>query len=371
MPDASPPTGFARLSRLQATLVLGLTGGAMLLLVGVSQSPLKSGFADAPDRGPGDVQLYNAEIARMRQGQAYYAAADAELRQRGYPTRRVFNWRTPLPVGLIGALPDKCLGQALLGGAALLLVLCSFGWLCREAGPRAALGAMLLLNGALLPIALDELFVMPELWAGVLVALSIAAYAQDQPRWGLAAGLAALFFRELAAPYCMLCVVLAARRRRGKEVAVWLAGFVVYGLYYAQHVCRVLALIHADDLDHVHGWICFGGAGFVISTAQMNAYLLLLPQWVTALFVPLALLGAASWNTPAGERLGITLAGYLVAFSIVGQDFNQYWGSLIAPLFCLAAARFPAAARDLCRAVRGGSVVYPGTVACSAGACDV
>ncbi len=80
MSDACSPTGFARLTRLQAALVLGLTGGAMLLLVGVSLSPLKSGFANAPDRGPGDVQLYNAEIARMHQGQGYYAAAAAELR---------------------------------------------------------------------------------------------------------------------------------------------------------------------------------------------------------------------------------------------------------------------------------------------------
>ncbi len=266
-------------------------------------------------------------------------------------------------------LPDKTLGQALLGGACLLLVLFSFGWLCREAGTRAALGAMVLLSGALLPIALDELFVMPELWAGVLVALSIAAYAQDRPRWGIAAGLAAILFRELAAPYCLLCVVLAARRRRGKELAVWLAGFVVYGLFYALHVRHVLTLIHADDLDHVHGWIRFGGTGFVISTAQMNAYLLLLPQWVTALCVPLTLLGAASWNTPAGERLGLTLAGYLVGLSIVGQDFNQYWGSMIAPLFCLAAARFPAALCDLRRALRSGNVLRPGTAASGTGAC--
>ena len=228
MPDAlSRLTAFARLTRLQAALVLALTGGAILFFVGVTLSPLKSGFADAPDRGPGDVQLYNAEIARMHQGEGYYAAASAELRERGYPTRSVFNWRTPLPVGLIGTLPDKCLGQALLGGASLLLFLFSFGWLCREAGTRAALGAMLLLSGALLPIALDELFVMPELWSGVLMALSIAAYAQERPRWGVAAGLSALFFRELAAPYCLLCVALGRTpAAAGKKSAVgWLASW--------------------------------------------------------------------------------------------------------------------------------------------------
>lgn len=348
-PAATP---FARLTRLQAAFVVALTLAAVGFFVAVSQSSLRQGWADAPDRGPGDVQLYNAEIARMQQGEGYYAAAGRELVERGYPTASLFNWRTPLPVALVGSLPDKRLGQALLGGAALLLLVFSFDWLARENGSRTALAAVLLLCGALLPVSFEDGFIMPELWAGVLLALSIVMYAQGRAGCGVAAGLAALFLRELAGPYCLLCVALAVRGRRWPELGSWLAGFAAYGLFYAWHVAHVLPLMRSDDVLRAQGWIRFGGAAFVISTAQMNAFLLLLPQWVTAVFVPLALVGAAAANSRAGERLGLTLAGYLVLFSMVGQNINQYWGSLIAPLFCLAAARFPAACRDLVAALR-------------------
>ena len=94
-------------------------------------------------------------------------------------------------------------------------------------------------------------------------------------------------------------------------------------------------------MAHADGWIRFGGAGFLISTAQMNAYLLLLPQWVTAMYLSCVAAGRRRWNTPGGTRIGLTIAVYAIAFSVAGHDFNQYWGSLTAPLFCLAACRLP------------------------------
>ena len=57
--------------------------------------------------------------------------------------------------------------------------------------------AALLLSGALLPILLGELFVMPELWSGVCIALSVAAYGTGRRRLGFASGFAALVLREL------------------------------------------------------------------------------------------------------------------------------------------------------------------------------
>ena len=43
---------------------------------------------------------------------------------------------------------------------------------------------------------------------------------------------------------------------------------------------------------------------------------------------------------------------YVVAFSIVGQEFNRYWGLMIAPLFCFGIVRSPAALGDLWRAAK-------------------
>ena len=100
----------------------------------------------------------------------------------------------------------------------------------------------MLLSGALLPCVLGDLFVMPELWSGVLIALSAVLFGLKRPTGGVIAGLAALFFRELAAPYCVLCVVLAAGERRYREiglVAGWLGGLCrLFRRCTSWQVCR-------------------------------------------------------------------------------------------------------------------------------------
>jgi hypothetical protein len=71
------------------------------------------------------------------------------------------------------------------------------------------------------------------------------------------------------------------------------------------------------------------------------------PQWLSAIYVVAALAAAASWSSPWGQRVGVTLAAYVGMFAVVGYDFNQYWGILIAPLFCLPAARFWGTIKEL------------------------
>jgi hypothetical protein len=303
------------------------------------------------------VALYNAEIDRIRAGEGYYAAAAAELRPRGYPTRSVFNWRTPLPMWLIGRLPSNAWGQTLLGSLCLAVLLLSYEWLARETTTKRAVGCSLLLLGALLPCLLrGGLFAMPELWSGTLIALSIAAYALQRRKLGLAAGIAALFFRELAAPYCLVALLLAARERRWRESLAWLVGLAAYAAYYAQHAATVLAMLGPDEVSHPQGWVRFGGAAFVLSTVQMNAWLLILPQWVAALYFALAMLGLAGWKSAAAQRLGLTICLYVAAFGIVGQPFNQYWGCMFAPLLCFGAAAAPVAWGELWKAAELRSV---------------
>ena len=52
-----------------------------------------------------DCGLDQDGVDRIHAGEGYYRAAGDELRGRGYPTRSVFNWRTPLPMWLIGRMP--------------------------------------------------------------------------------------------------------------------------------------------------------------------------------------------------------------------------------------------------------------------------
>jgi len=339
-------------SKRHARIVLSLFVFAAAFFLAITFSPLRSGFADAPDRGPSDIALYRAEAERIHAGQAYYDAAAAELAARGYPTRSIFNWRTPLPVWLAGKLPQLAMANVLLGLTGLLLALVSFRLLADEGGPNQAILVGLLLAGALLPCWLGDLVLLPELWSGVLVALSAAFFGIGRPTAGVLVGIAALIFRELAAPYCVLCMAIAAHQRRYRELALWGAGLAAYAVYFALHVAQVLPRMAPDAFAHRQGWIQFGGAGFLISTAQMNAFLLLVPQWVTAIYLALALVGAATWNTAAGRRIGLSVALYAIAFGVAGHDFNQYWGSEIAPLLCLPAARSLNALRELWNAAR-------------------
>lgn len=352
-----PVSGFARLSQVQARRVLALFLAAAAFCVAITFSPLRSGYAKrARVQGPGDVALFNAKIARMRGGEGYYEAAGAELRARGYPTRSVFNWRTPLPIWLIARLPHPAMGKALLCGLGVVMIALALGVTARLAGTRSAFLCAALLFGAVMPCFLGDLHAMPVLWAGVLMGISVCLYGNDQWRAGCLAGLAALFMRELAAPYCLLAATLALTSRRRGELAVWAGGFACYALFFLWHAWQVAAVSGAHELAHDHGWVRLGGAGFVISTVQMNAYLLVSPQWLSALYLAAAMLGLAGWRSALGKRVGLTVCMYVMLFAIVGQPFNQYWGSLIAPLFCFGAAQAPLALRDLWRRARGVSL---------------
>ncbi len=318
-----------------------------LFFIWVSVSPFASGFADQPNRGPGDVELYQAEIRRMAAGQDYYHAAADELRARGYPTTSVFNWRTPLPLWLLGQLPNEFAGRFIIGGLALIVLVLACHVIAKEADRATAIFTGLLLIGGLMPCWLNDIYVMPVVWAGVFIALSICLYAMDLRAWAFGAGLSALFIRELAAPYCVICLLLAMKDRKNREVMAWLAGFALYAIFFGWHVVQVQSLIGANEPVRATSWLQFGGAAFVISLAQMNAFLLLLPQWVTAIYLVLALIGFAGWNTATGQRAGLTACAFIVIFAFIGQPINQYWGSLIAPLLCFGVARSPACLADL------------------------
>ena len=254
---------------------------------------------------------------------------------------------------LLGILPNEVMGRIVIGTLAALLLGLSIHVMTKEAGLRGAAWCGLLLVGALMPCWLPRIYVMPVVWAGVLIVLSWCCFAIDKPRWGVGLGIAALFVRELALPYCAVGVALALVNRRWREAWLWLAGFLAYGIFYAWHVFEVLSLVGPNDRAYAEGWLQFGGAAFVISLAQMNAFLLLLPQWVTAIVLPLAMLGFAGWNTAAGRRAGFTSCAFLILFSLRRSAFQSILGLVVraATLFgrCPSSRRAgrPASRRSL------------------------
>lgn len=335
-------------SPVVARFILILSTLGIAACIAVSLSPLAKGRADAQSRGANDMTLYRDTVARVAAGERYYDVAAEELRKQGYPTRSVFNWRTPLLIWLLAALPSPLAGQATLGALAVVLILWACTAIVRERGLAAGAICGILLCGALLLVTGDAYY-LPVMWAGVLIALSLCAYESNLNTTAIAFGLAALFFRELAAPYCIGALVLAAYDRRWREIALWIAGFAAYAAFYACHVAEVQARILPTDAAHNGSWLQAGGLPFLISLAQINAFWIVLPQAFAAVYLALALIGTASWNSPWGRRVGLTLCGYLATFALVGYEFNQYWGVLIAPLLALAVSHAPFALADLIR----------------------
>jgi hypothetical protein len=354
-------TRFTVLTRWQALTILILTAAALAWCLIAALFPQ----SDPGSVGPGgsDLRLYRQIVERVHAGENYYDAAGSELRAQGYPTGSLFNWRPPVYAWVIGNLPTPAWGQALAVLLALTAMLLMHAAVQREGGPVRARAMVLLLLGPFLWCLDGDAFLSQELWAGILIALSMAAYGTGRWLLGFAAGLLALAFRELALPYVLLALALAWREGRRSEVALWVAGLGLYGAGLFLHGLEVSR--HMSPGDRQPGsWIQFGGLPFLLTTCRMNEFLFPLPAWITALYLPLALLGLSAWRGPTAARTSLTVGAYLAAFVVVGQPFNNYWGLLYAPLLALGLVWTPAALRDLYHSLRAAPVTSSAPAPC-------
>jgi hypothetical protein len=350
MQQVSVTTRFANRTIWQAVLILTILLVATVGCLWAALSPKPT--SGLPEADGSDLRVYRRIIERVHAGEDYYDAAGSELRAGGYPTGAMFNWRTPTYAWVLGMLPALVWGQIALVMLALLTTCLAFVTLLRQVGLFMALAATILLWGAFHWCVDGEAYLSQELWSGILLGLSVAAYAIDRRRLGTAAGLGALFFRELALPYVVLTLTLACWQRRRKEAAVLFGGLMLYGLLLLFHGVQVSR--HVLPTDRLPGsWIQFGGLAFLLQTCRMNAFLFSAPAWVSALYLPLSLLGLAGWKGETGLRLSLTAVVYIAAFAVVGQPFNDYWGLLYAPLLPFGLAGAPAALRDLLEQVSG------------------
>jgi len=182
----------------------------------------------------------------------------------------------------------------------------------------------------------------------VLIALSATAYARRRTTVGFAAAISALFFRELALPWCAVCAWRASKRER----LAWVIGLVAWGGYFALHASRVAAhLALIPPASGARSWLALGGLGFVLKTLRSNGFLLEAPRWLLALLFPLSLLGTAA--LPEGfERVKLAVLLYVAAFLFVGLPFDFYWGFVYVPLLMLGMARALTATPALVKAAR-------------------
>ena len=246
-----------------------------------------------------------------------------------------------------------------MANAILLLVGAAVVALTHRWIRQSNLGRRTLPVTALMAVTLSGCFVarfvfMQELWAGSFIALSICLFALDLWQAAVVAGLIALAFRELAIIPCGVGVLLALHRRRWPELAAWLVGLAAYAALMAWHFAEVTR--HFQPHDRTMSWAAFGGASFLLSTCQWSGALVFLPRWAIALLLPFILLGLAGWRDSGATRAALVVFGYLIAFTFVGNSFNDYWGAIYAPLLSFGVVDAPDCVRDLARALRGAHV---------------
>jgi hypothetical protein len=301
-----------------------------------------------------DLQLYRDVVAAVAHGENYYAAAKPQLLKQGFPTRSTFNWRLPTYAWLFARLPGPWAIQGLLVILAAAGLVLHFQSELSAQGFAAAVISSLLMLGVV-KWSVDGLaFYTQELWASVLILISLGAAPRKETAWRalfIAAGLAALFFRELALPYCFWAGVFAAWTRRWREALAWSLGIGCFFAFLYWHSQQVAAQLSPADLKNSTGgamqWVKFGGLDFVLLTTRLNALLFNAPSPVLYLYLLASLFGLASIRE---ERFTFQLtacASYLAAFCIVGMEVNFYWGLLYAPLLPAGLAAFPAAVKTL------------------------
>jgi hypothetical protein len=303
-----------------------------------------------------DILFYRRMVGRVRGGMTYHDAANIELREHGFKPNSLFNWRLPTYAWVLSALPGPAWGQWVLAGLTALALILIYGAERRESGAVPSAVTVLLSLGVFLWWGSADAVFWQEVWAAVLIGLSLGALGLGQTALGVSAAVFALCWRELALPYCLIAAALAGWHGRRRELAYWAAGLALFaGLmtFHAREVFRRLAPDARPPLG-VSEWVEFGGITFNLMATRTNLALATAPGWVLALYLGLATFGLAGWRGERGALLGMASVAYLGAFSVFGKPYNFYWGWVSAPFLPFGLVRAPAAIRDLSRAVRSG-----------------
>jgi hypothetical protein len=327
--------------------------------------------AEAADTTAPDLALYRELVLAVRGGANYYDAAREAIPRYGFPISSPLNWRLPTYAWLFSQLPNKCWIQALL-----LLLAVGGMWLAFLATSRqSSMGhaglTTFLLFGVIRWTFDGEAYLAQEVWAAVLLLISISAHSlanqrepdslrltpSASPRLRvsprsfsrclcLAAGLLALFFRELALPFCGIACLLAGWNRRWLEAAAWTAGIAAFFGFFAWHIGQVRGQLAGSEVAAAAGlsqWLRFGGLDFVLLTTRMNSLLFAAPACLLWLYLLAALVGLSSHRDETNHLACLAALAYLVTFAFAGRPENFYWGLMPAPFLAWGAAHAPRA----------------------------
>ncbi len=344
------PSRYAGLSPIKSRLTLALF--AMLLLFCLtaigSPGPRPSGSSvtsTAPD-GQTDLSLYQDIVAGVRDGGAYYDVAAQSQRLGHYPLRPFVAMRLPTLAVVQASLPSMIVR--------LLIVLSCAGtvlaWTLRLRPAMArslavAVGAVLAYAGLVVNLDPTQI-VFHEIWAGPLIALSLALRRPGDWLPAVAVGLCAMLIRETALLYVMVMAGAAWWDGERREALGWLTAIAIFAVVLAAHAHAVTLVAEPQDRTS-QGWNGLQGFGFFVRLATISCALDLMPQWLAALLVGVSLLGWSAWRDATAARGLATIIGYAATISLFARSDNFYWALITTPILLIGLVFAPDALRDL------------------------
>ncbi len=345
--------------------ILTLVGFAILLALAAwtqrtdlpeSAAPVEAPTATTTSHGENpardtDLRLYDRIVERVDAGENYYEVAVEEQRARDFPVRPGLAVR--LPTLAYATAVFETWGMASLG--VLLAVLTLLAWWVRlqdeQGGQERKLYILLLLViGAGVGFKLQYL-ALHEVWAGMLIALSLGLHRPQQWVWSWVAAALALAIREHALPFVLLMAAMGWMRGQRREAFAWLGLALVFGIALAFHLSVVAQLTSEAD-PASPGWLTLRGLGGWTSNIVTSSPLQLLPGWLAAMLVIVPLIGWAGWKSDLGETGLLLCLGYGLAFMIAGRDNNFYWALIVMPVWFVGFAFVPRALASLWNSAR-------------------
>ena len=343
------PSRFAGLSkgraRIGLILLLVLLAATLSALIAPQPAAVSGDPAKRADDQT-DVVLYESIVDGVRHGGNYYDVAAQQLRAGDYPMKPFVTFRLPTLALVQAMLP----GWAVIGLLYALAAGVMVAWFVRLrpvfARPPPLALAMVLLAGGMGAFVQGELAAFHEVWAGLLIALSLAL--QRPNRWVAAAGIGALamLIRETAALYVGIMVVLAWLEGDRKESLGWAAGIGLLAIAVVAHAYAVAGVVRPLD-PASPGWAGMLGFGFFVEALTLSTALRLAPMWLSALLMGFTLFGWGAWKDGTGIRALATFAAYAALIGLFGRVDTFYWGLMVAPAILIGLAFAPDGVRDL------------------------
>lgn len=283
----------------------------------------------APAKGITDLQLYQMIAKRVSEGDGYYQAATSLQRKNDYPVKPFYSVRMPTLAWLMEMTAPKGAWFLLLG--MLASTMAAWGLRLRRE-PLTAACLMIAIGTACSTYMLDpDIAYSHEVWAGLLMALSLALAGGRT--WALAAGagLGAILFREIALPFAFVMMASAIGMKRRTEAWAWVAVILSSAVLITLHAQAVATqVMDGDPTARSFGGL--NGPAYAME-AILKAHNLHEGTWPAfGSVVILALLGWASRKDVTHRRVFAVQAGYAVLLAVYAERMNFYWIYMVTPL---------------------------------------